>query len=259
MRHPLRSLLLLATLLCATGAWADGCRVERDSIGQRYTIVRSGGAYAGLAARWSWYSGNFLGIATISDSTHALRDKNCLAAFLRTEGITDTAGSLPYELSWVLESNGRNRSPSRWMDGYDSTFGSYCAFLPTIDRPMRSALLRYTTEAILPDFDEAVVCFGRTNNGLGSALPVDRPGVELVRTAHGLILRRGDRYKWLYLSDHQTKLRWPTLGRESVQVRGNEISLRAVDPTCDNGFQGAPDPDCVTSRTWRLDRLLSDP
>jgi len=221
---------ILIVLLATLQVLAGDCKVEADrSSSQGYRILPRGGDTSNLSVRDHSDFGNFLGIFTISDPQTILqKHPDCPDSLLRQIAAVTKMRKDKNEIEWVLKNDGMNKAISAWLDNYDSTFDAYCSFFPNVNSTTRRSILRYVGEPASRDnkFNECIICFFkhnnlRTSNGQGELTPAEmtsrRNGREIVTTAHGIIRRRGNKYKWLYLTDHQYKLRWPTIGKSSIK------------------------------------------
>lgn len=223
---PLRTSLLGLLIAVAGSALAATCNVEPDpSRSSQFQILPYGGEKSDLEVVEQTSFGNFLGIYTISDSLGILqKNVDCQMALLGKVSAVDELRSDQREIRWVLRNDGKNKRSSGWLEPFDSTFSPYCSFFAKIDPSTRKAIRSYVGESFLNDrsFGECILCFYnhnnlRTENGPDpltlSEMKFTVGEKEILRTAHGIVQRKGAKYRWLYLSDHQEKLRWPTMGR----------------------------------------------
>lgn len=222
-------------ILAALRAPAGECSIKVDTIDYQpqYRILQENGETA--AVRIDEYSsfGSFLGIYTVYDPMQYLqRGQSCQELMLDKISAVKSLRGDKREIDWVLRNNGRNARSSEWLDDFDSTFDAYCVFYPEISVSTRKMILKYIGEPASRNqaFNECYICFFKHNNlrgegGVGnisfSSMKSYINEREVITTAHGVILKRGARYKWLYLTDHVFKLRWPSM---DVSNGGNNPS-----------------------------------
>jgi len=218
-------------MLAVLNAQSGNCTIKIDTIRYlpQYSILQKNGEKIRIGIREDSYFGNFLGIYMIYDSTKILQRMNdCQSILLDKISAVKKLRTNKNEINWVLKSDGKSNWSSEWLNDFDSTFDAYCTFYPKISTATRKSILKYIGEptSSKQKFNECYICFYnhnnlRTLNGAGqlrlSEMTSYINGREIITTAHGIILKNNNKFKWLYLSDHQEKLRWPTMAVDKQQ------------------------------------------
>jgi hypothetical protein len=226
-------------MLSALHALAGECKIEVDTIDYQpqYKILQANGKQQIIKIHEYSSLGSFLGIYTIHDPMKYLQqEQGCQILLLDKMSAVKSLKESKSEIDWVLRNSGKNAKSSEWLDDFDSTFDAYCTFYPEISAATRKSILRYIGDQTSSShkFNECYICFYKHNNlrgegGIGNISFADMRsrinGREIITTAHGIILKRKSKYKWLYLTDHVFKLRWPTM--EVANTRNDSITSNA--------------------------------
>jgi len=164
------------------------------------------------------------------------------------------------EIKHIIK-NSIKKAPGEWMEmaDFDTTFGGYAAVISPQDFSKLGTTQSKWIKSYYPT-EEADSLLARNTKGLlisylahnhlirpAYSIPGKEPvkdfltipvsdGAVIYQTAHGVLLRKGDKIRWVYFSDMQERLRWPSV--EKVTVSNGRINLFLRD----DAEQGEEEP-----------------
>jgi len=193
-----------------------------------------------ISATYISSRGNFIGVVGILDKSRILRDEmSCLNTVMKSLNISLPISDSSSEISWVLMNDGNNTiPPSNWIYGDGEVFESYCTLIQNETNGKEPRIFEQLINTYFGDdngfgqsMDEYLLCFYKHNNKTDdkSIRRFNIGNTEFIVTRHGLMLKESKRYRWVYLSDHQEKLRWESI--ISTSMSNGIIELIVHNPS----------------------------
>ncbi|MDR0518261.1 MAG: hypothetical protein LBH25_14610 [Fibromonadaceae bacterium] len=154
------------------------------------------------------------------------------------------------QIKYIIK-NSIKKIPSEWMnmEDLDTTFQAYCSVMSPLDflelGISQSEWVKsyypddYSDSLFLRNTKGLLVCYYANNHlikdpykGLLTTkhkhiesilkIPISKD-VVLYQTAHGVLLRKGSLYRWVYFSDMVERLRWPSINK--VTVSNGQVNI----------------------------------
>lgn len=173
------------------------------------------------------------------------------------------------QIKYIIK-NSIKKAPGPWMDiaDIDTSFKGYAGVMSQADFRALGIKLPEWTESYCSDGSEDNSEFTRNSKGLlisyyahnhlmlpKYSLPDKEPqktflkipvsdGVVIYQTAHGVLLRKGNRARWVYFTDVWQRLRWTSV--DKVTVSNGRINLflgRGNDGWDEEEYGKEPKPD----------------
>jgi hypothetical protein len=196
------------------------------------------------------YNGNFLGITLLPFDPVDSKNYNCTQK-IAGRFCVETINQDGAEQIMFIIINSIKRAPSKWINSinFDTTFQSYCSVFSTSMFPMLGiSLSEWLVTYTSVELDDAQLLLIKNAKGMlinyyahnhlvqqsyeGSRyrkrieetqkILVSQDAI-LYQTAHGVLLRKNQFYKWVYFEDNVYKLRFPSISK--VVVSNGQINI----------------------------------
>jgi hypothetical protein len=143
------------------------------------------------------------------------------------------------QIKYIIK-NSIKKAPSEWMANFDTTFQAYCSVISPSDfselgidqskwvksyfygdyldslliRNTKGLLICYYTSSHAHAFGE-MNSYPIPNRERIKPVPISSD-ITLYQTAHGVLLRKGHLYRWIYFENHAERLRLPSIHKVTI-------------------------------------------
>ncbi|MDR2971645.1 MAG: hypothetical protein LBU83_06945 [Bacteroidales bacterium] len=150
------------------------------------------------------------------------------------------------QIMYIIK-NSIKKAPSEWMSDFDTTFQAYCSVISPSDfSELGIDLSKWVKSYFCDDYCDSLLiksakglllCYYAGSHahmyGEMNSYPIPNrerikpipisSDIMLYQTAHGVLLRKGHLYRWVYFENHAERLRWPSIHK--VTISDGQINI----------------------------------